>query len=287
MAKKLMEIRELPVRKSNLLIQKARYKLSAKQLDIITYVVSKVQPDDECGKLYKFSIKEFCQLINIDCRNGWHYKTIKDELQHLADKSLWVPTEDGKKEVLTRWFDEVMIDRGNGVVEVSFHKSIWQYIYEVKKSFTQYPASHSYALNSKYAKYLYDYCKSYEKQGQRTISIEDFKKYACPCGYSEYYNLRQRVLEPAVEEINKYTDITVSFEPMKYKGSRKYNYITFTIKSVTDSWETVDRMVKRDKRLLTAAEWAEYADTTPKIRIKGATPSNLRLKGRRTSRQAP
>lgn len=291
MAKKtLEELRELPVRKSNLLAQKARYMLTAKQHDIITYMASKVLPNDECGKLYKFSIKEFCQITNIDYKNGWHYKTVKEELQKLADKSVWVPSEDGKKEVLTRWFDEVMIDKGNGIIEVSFHKSMKPYFYDLQKGYFQNPASHSYALNSKYAKHLYDFLKSCEGMKQRTISLEDFKKYVCPCKYSEYYNLRQRVIEPAVKEINSLTDITVSYEPMKYKGSRKYNYITFTIEQVKELGDWVGRKVARDKRLLTAAEWEAYAEKPLKRRVRMAkNPKSRyeRLKGRRTRRNTP
>lgn len=284
MAKKLEELRELPVRKSNLLAQKARYMLTAKQHDIITYMSSKILPDDEIGKLYRFSIKEFCQITNIDSKNGWHYKAIKEELQRLADKSVWIPSNDGKKEILTRWFDEVMIDKGNGVIEVSFHKSMKPFFYELQGGYFQNPASHSYALASKYSKYLYDFLKSCENMPQRTISIEDFKKYVCPCKYTEYYNLRQRVLQPSIEEINKYTDITASFEPMKYKGSRKYNYITFTIKKENSFGECVKRAVARDNVLKTAAEWEECADKPQKIRVKRAIPSNLRLKGARTRR---
>lgn len=252
---KLTKLRELPVRKNNLLIQKARYKLTAKQFDIITYVVSMVKPQDLPGTMYSFSVKDFCMLLGIDSRNGWHYRSVKDELQHLADKSIWVPTDDGK-ERLTRWFDDVMIDRGNGTIEVSFHKSIWHYIYEVRKQFTQYPASHSYALSSKYSKYIYDFLKSWQSQGTITVSIEDFIKYDCPCPYTQYKNLRQKVLDVAVSEINKLTDISVSYEPIKIK-SRSYTHLCFKIKKATDT-EQILHATGRFLALATDKEMAEF-----------------------------
>lgn len=252
---KLTKLRELPVRKNNLLIQKARYKLTAKQFDIITYVVSMVKPQDLPGTMYSFSIKDFCMLLGIDYRNGWHYRAVKEELQHLADKSIWVPTEDGK-ERLTRWFDDVIIDRGDGTIEVSFHKSIWHYIYEVRKQFTQYPASHSYALSSKYSKYIYDFLKSWQAQGSITVSIEDFIKYDCPCPYTQYKNLRQKVLDVAVNEINKLTDISVSYEPIKIK-SRSYTHLCFKIKPVSEAMK-IAHATGRFLALATDAEMAEF-----------------------------
>lgn len=251
---KINQIRELPVRKNNLLIQKARYNLSAKQFDIVTHMVAKVKPNDEQGTLYQFSITEFCKVCGIE-KNGKEYETVKRELQALADKSLWIPSEDGKKEILTRWFDEVMIERGNGIIEVSFHKSIWKYVYDVRKCFTQYPANCSYALGSKYSKYIYDFCKSYEGLGTITVSLDEFSKYDCPNEYQEFKSLKQKVLEVAVKEINSITDIIISYEPLKIK-SRKYTHLCFTIRKDNSPKQT-GKQAQRQVKLMTKAEKAD------------------------------
>lgn len=256
---KINDIRELPVRKNNLLIQKARYKLTAKQFDIITHIIAKVKPDDAQGTLYQFSIVEFCKVCGIE-KNGKEYETVKRELQRLADKSVYVPMDDGK-EHLTRWFDEVMIDRGNGVIEVSFHKSMWKYVYDVRKCFTQYPADCSYALNSRYSKYIYDFCKSYEGLGTITVSIDEFSKYDCPNEYAEFKSLKQKVLEVAVKEINAITDIVIAYEPLKIK-SRKYTHLCFTIRRDNSPKQNgkrahrqVSLMTNEEKEDLNAENW--------------------------------
>lgn len=256
---KAKDQRELPVRKNNLLIQKARYNLSAKQFNVLTHMVAKVKPDDEAGKLYQFSIAEFCEVCGIE-KNGKEYNTVKNTLQSLSDKSIWIPSEDGKKEILTRWFDEVMIEKGNGIIEVSFHKSIWRYVYEVRKCFTQYSAAFSYALASKYSKYIYDFCKSYEGLGKITVSIEEFSKYDCPNNYKEYFNLRQKVLDVAMREINSLTDIKVSYEPLKIR-SRKYTHLCFTIRRA--GADMAARVANRDLALMTKAEMEDLRNEIP------------------------
>ena len=253
----IKDMRELPVRKNNLLIQKARYKLTAKQFDIITHMVAKVKPTDKGGEMYDFSIADFCKVCGIE-KNGKEYQTVKKELQALADKSIWVPDEDGGEE-LTRWFDRVKVNKECGTIQVSFHSSIWKYVYDVRKCFTQYPASCSYALGSKYSKYIYDFCKSYEELGTITVSIEEFSKYDCPNSYTEFKNLKQKVLEVAVKEINTLTDITISYEPVKIK-SRKYTHICFTIRRVYGE-KRFGREANRTVALMTRTELDELRNT--------------------------
>lgn len=264
----IKEMREMPVRVSNTLCQKTRYLpedckednsvnmremalyhkarhiLSAKQDDIVTYLLSMVKPDDKPDTIYRFSIVEFCKIVGIDYNNGWQYQAVKRELQSLDSKIVWYRKENGK-DARARWFNVLEIDKSGGIIEISFHYTMHQFIFGLEDNFAQFPASYKYTLEGKYSRTLYSFLKSSEGLGSRTISIDDFLEFICPCPYTEYANIRQRVLEPAIEEINSVTDIKVSVTPHKYKGSRKYNYLVFSIERVEDVLDEWDRELTR------------------------------------------
>ena len=265
----IKEMREMPVRVSNTFCQKTRYLpeeykennsvgvydialyhkarhiLTAKQDDIITYLLSMVKPEDKPDTIYRFSIIEFCKVVGIDYTNGWQYQAIRRELQSLDSKVVWYRKENGK-DARARWFNVLEIDRGGGVIEISFHYTMRPFIFGLEDNFTQFTASYKYTLEGKYSRSLYSFLKSSEGLRSRTISIEDFLEFICPCPYTEYANIRQRVLEPAIAEINAVTDIKVSVMPHKYKGSRKYNYLVFSIEPITNMLDEWDRELMRE-----------------------------------------
>lgn len=74
----------------------------------------------------------------------------------------------------------------------------------------------------KYSLFLYELCVDYKGVCQTPMmKLDDFKRFMGidRNEYSRFNNLQSRVIEPAVEEINKYTDLQVS-TALKHKGRR-------------------------------------------------------------------
>ena len=243
--KEVTYLRELPVRKSNLLIQQSRYTLSARQFDLITHLASLIKPENKPGTIYNITISELCRVCGWDKKNGGNYRDIKEQLDTIDRLTKWIKQEDGR-EVRFRWFDRLEMEEGSGTITVSFHSTIEPYLYGVERRFTQYIAECIYAMKSKYSKFLYDWLKSYERQGHIGITLEDFSKYVCPNDYPEYKGINQWIITPALKEINEMTDITVKCEAKKTHGSRKTNYLLFTIIPVNSGIEESVRAVNRD-----------------------------------------
>ena len=59
----LKKARNRLVAKDNRLIQNSRYALDTNENKAVLYLISKIQPEDEPGKLYSFNCKEFQALI--------------------------------------------------------------------------------------------------------------------------------------------------------------------------------------------------------------------------------
>lgn len=223
--------RQFTVRKANEIIQKSHSEMSAQQFDILSYLISKIKPQDEPQQTYYFSIMEFCGMCNKYKGSGYYYQSIKDDIAAIASINVWVRQDNGKDR-LVHWLDDVQIDRGNGTIEISFHRSIYPYLFDLKERFTYYPVEYTLALKSIYAKLLYDLLKSIERLGgNKIVSLDYLKKQLNAENYTRYPDFRRFVLERAIGEINEYTDIEVIANPKKI-NSRSITHIGFNIKRV-------------------------------------------------------
>ena len=94
---KYLELRNNTVIKANELIQKSRFSLSLQQQKVVLYLISQITPFDEDFKLYEFSIVEFCKVCGIDYDSGKNYADLKAAIKEIADKSVWIKTEDDEE----------------------------------------------------------------------------------------------------------------------------------------------------------------------------------------------
>jgi len=88
-------------------------------------------------------------------------------------------------------------------------------------------------LSSKYSIILYEICKDYERVEIPLMTMEEFKKLFGIEGKKSYEridNIKNRILDPAVRELNDNpnVDFLVSYE--LYKTGREYTHIKFFVK---------------------------------------------------------
>jgi len=228
----ITEHRSYQVVKANEIIQKARYDLNITELKALAYIFSKIKPTDTELKEYTFSIKEYCQVCGLDYKNGGNYKYIKSTIKALRDKSFWLMDEKGN-EVLIGWLQKVRINKGSGKISVKLDDDLQHYIIGLFSNYTQYELLSTLPMKSSYSFRIYELLKSYAFQKQHTFNIDDIKKQLAATNYINFKDFRKYVLEVATKEINLYTDIEVSWEPI-YKG-RKVIQVKFLIKQ-RDSW---------------------------------------------------
>lgn len=228
----ITEQRSYQVVKANEIIQRARYDLNITELKTLAYIFSKIKPTDTKLEEYTFSIKEYCQVAGIDYKNGGNYKYIKGTLKGLRDKSFWVIDENGN-EVLIGWLQKVRLNKGSGKVTVLLDSDLQKYVIGLFGNYTQYELLSTLPMKSSYSFRIYELLKSYAYQKRHTFYIDDLKNQLAATNYVNFKDFRRYVLEVATKEINLYTDIEVSWEPI-YKG-RKVIQVKFNIKQ-RDSW---------------------------------------------------
>lgn len=239
----LRDSRNNLVAKDNRLIQNSRMSLGLLENKAILYLISKIQPEDKVGKKYIFNCKEFQALLNWNSEAS--YQNVKIMLQNLGDKSIWIDgeIEGRKKDILVRWFDIVHLDPGNGDIEISFHQDMLPFLIELNKNlesdgsyFTSYRLQNVTLMKHHYSPRIYELLKSYQYNNkkwtfengtgteydlQRRIADTVLDKKTreaipqIPNGWSNWAIFKRNVLDIAVEEINKYTDIKVAYEGKK------------------------------------------------------------------------
>ena len=247
--KERQEIREARnelVVKHNDLLRKSRYTLSANEQKIIIYLVSKINADDKELKEIEINILDFCKVIGIEI-NGDAYNRVKETIKSLADKSWWL-TFTEKKETLFRWINEAEIEKGNGIIKLQLSNHLKPYLLELKQNFTKYELINVLSLRSKYSIRLYELLKSYLWQGGWQVSVKEIRELLETEGkYKEFKDFRKRVLNPAIEEINGYTDLQIKMTTLK--SGKTISHLHFKIDEKLGYQMTIDMVMNRNERL--------------------------------------
>lgn len=270
------------VAKDNRLIQKSRYALSLMESKALLYLISMICPDDRPGKIYTFSCSEFQRLLNWNKEAS--YMNIKAMFQRLGDVSMWIESEiDGSpKDVLVRYFHIVRLDQKSGNIDVSFHEDMFPYLLDLQKHllegryFTTYRLQNVTLMKHRYSIRIYELLKSYQYNNRKwtfenaTRTEHDIQLRICdtvidpktrqpvsnvPEGWVNWAVFRRNVLNPAMAEINKYTDLVVAYkgkkEDLSHKKTRAVRTIEFYMVRKTEPEQAAtDRIIDTEYTVL-------------------------------------
>lgn len=230
--------------KANDLIQKSRFSLTLQQQKIVLYLISQIHPNDTDFQKYTFSIPEFCRVTGISRPSGEDYTAFKNDIKAIADKSLWVTLEDGA-ETLLRWIAKPTIRKDSGTIEVQLDEDMKPFLLELKKNFTAYELIYTLHFRSKYSIRLYELVKSIHfheiETYSRTYPLDELRRLLDAERYSKFKDFHTRVLRPAVNELNKYSDKNIEYRPIKRGRS------VAQIELMISTKKTIERLRIRDQ----------------------------------------
>ena len=213
---KVQSDRQMQVYKRDDMIQKGRHELSLQEQRCVLYAISKIKPDDSIFQEYIIELSAFYNMCGLEKES---YTELKAILQGLADRSWWARIDDKGTESLVRWFSTLRTNKKSGRVTIKFHEDMMPYLLELSKQeafYTHYELQYVLPMKSQYAVRLYELLKSYQKNNYEWFfDIEQLRKQLNCEQYVDFYDLRRRVLEPAVAEINEFTDIKIAWEPVR------------------------------------------------------------------------
>ena len=210
--------------KANQLITKSRYSLSAQQQKILLYLISRIKPDDDTNTIYDFSIKDFAKVCGYDVSSGYYYPLIKDDIKKLRDASSWIEIEKDR-EVLFSWLNTVELNKNSGEIRISFHSTVAPYLFQLRERYTQYNLYQVLSLSHKYSIRLFEFLSSMRYKEIFEIDIETLKKHIDAEKYEKISHFKDRILIPAINEINDYTELNIEYAFKK--TGKKITHIVF------------------------------------------------------------
>ena len=175
------------------------------------------------------SAQQFAEECGIKVNSA--YKQIELASKKLVDRSFSYTNEKGKK-VYSNWvIDATYEDAG---VNLRFTSVVLMMLKILDKynPYTRYKKDVVLKLKKDYSIDFYHLAKKSEKLGSFELTIDSmFIEFGLPESYRDLRNLKRRVLKDPIDEINKYTDIDLTYEPIK-KG-RSVVAFKFTVREKT------------------------------------------------------
>ena len=235
--------------KHNDIIQKTQHALTEQQQNILLYVVSHIEKDDSPEKVYTFYVRDFCRAFNIDDTSGYYYETLKKDIIEIDNQTMIM--EKDNEYIRLRWLNVLRIGESEGgYIKYNFTQDIRPYVYELKERFTRYKVKYTMAISGRYGKKLYELLKSYQHlTTEKHFDLDKLKFLLDAENYNRFPDFRRYVLEPAVNEINKYTDIYVRWEKDIPEGQRAVKGIVFTIYPVGNEDMIIERTENLEEKL--------------------------------------
>lgn len=220
---KYLIVKDQSVFKSNDLIQKSRFQLSLQEQKILLYLISQITPYDEDFQLYEFSVTDFCRICGMSPTAGGNYTELKSAIKSICDKSLWVKLADGE-ETLLRWIEKPYINKRSGTIKIRLDKDMRPYLLQLKENFTSYELIYTLKFSSKYSIRLYELICSIHYHDletyKRNYGLDELRILLGAETYKTWQSFKERVLFPAMNEINNFSDKNLVINPIKKPHSR-------------------------------------------------------------------
>ena len=195
-------------------------------LSCISQIDSRKRLDE--GQVFTLTVEHARDLIYNGNDQNHAYRDLKTASERLFERKIRLQLDNGK-ELLTRFVQSVIFDPEAGAVNIRFATDIYPYLSELEKNFTKYRLANIVQLTSVYAVRLYELLICWLGQGlhNKEFDIDEFRRLmGADDKYTQFGQLKERVIVPALEQINEFTDheIRVSYR----KVGRVFRFIAFS-----------------------------------------------------------
>lgn len=221
--------------KSNRLIE-ASYRLTLNEQRLILYAICRCReeqkglfPDAPILITAESFGKRFSGIGETNV-----YSQLKEAMDALYERSvtLYETDEDtGMEQVTrTRWLSKASYIDGAGRVKIVFTPDVIKYITRLEAEFTSYQLEKVGNMTSAHAVRIYEILAQHREIGNRTLNLKWLREALQiePDEYKLTSNFVRKILDVAVDQINKHSDLTVSYKPVK--TSRAITDFAFKIK---------------------------------------------------------
>jgi len=230
------KMKKQSVTKHNELIQ-AGYRLTLNEMRIVLYGISLINPlSNEFPLEYQIDIQKFIELFELESSNNT-YSLIKETvMDKFWEREFTVDINENKKKRL-RWLTSVEYGDKEGFLKIFINPELKNLLHQLKGHFTSYHLDKISSFQSGYSVRIYEISIMNLNQSNKNkcsfcIEIAHLKEQLdITAKYKRFSNFKADVLEPARKEINKHSDIN----------------LTYTVKKIGRSPREIEFSIKRKK----------------------------------------
>jgi plasmid replication initiation protein len=229
--------------KSNRLVE-ASYRLTLVEQQIILFAICRAREEQQgltADTRVTITALGFAEQFGTPEKNV--YRDLKEAMSTLFERHVVIHDirpETGKPRITkTRWISSASYIDGDGTIQLKFADDVIPFITRLETEFTAYRLEKIGQLSSVHAVRMYELLVQYLSLGKREFEILRLKNILGLDGeYASIIDLKKRVIDVSVAQINAHTDITTSYT--QRKTGRNVTHLNFKI----DAKEVVPKAVK-------------------------------------------
>jgi plasmid replication initiation protein len=195
---------------------------------------------------FELSAKDFAQLFFVSDKNA--YQALTEVAESLFSRYVVLdnpyPDRPRIKRLKMRWISSISYLPDEAKIILRFSQDILPFLSELKVTFTKYRLEHIGKMTCIYAIRLYELLAQWQSVGKREVEIDWLKKqFQLDESYDRMFDLKKRVLNPAVKDINENSNFNVVWE--QRKTGRRVTHLTFTFaEKKVPKLESIKRKIK-------------------------------------------
>lgn len=230
----MKELTENLVSQSNQLVE-ATYSMSLGEIRILEACISMVDSRERLEKndMFVLTVEQAIDLFYTEENRKNVYRDLSASCKALMKREATIQLNDDET-LVTHFVSAVKYNKREGRVELRFAYDILPYISALERQFTSYKLKYTQNFSSVYAHRLYHLLVMWIGQGQsfKEIKIQDIKDMLDIGDKYQYFkDLRMKVFEPAISQINAHSDIAVDVRYLKHGRSYHWLQLRFNRKA--------------------------------------------------------
>lgn len=200
-------------------LTKQSFVLDIYQKRLIALMLSHIKPKEKEFPVETISFSDFMRFMNIS-DGGRQYGKIHSSISKLMGMTFCVEVAPKVYEYYHWIASGCRIDEKEKKIHIQLDAGLKKFLVGNKKNFTRYELGFIMQLQRKYSGRLYEYLRSMVNFGCVNLNVETFSQTITDGKYKRANDIKERVIKPALKEINATTDITASMEEVRDYNSR-------------------------------------------------------------------
>lgn len=220
--------------KANALVQASYKHTSLSQMRLLMAAILQVKSKDQLSSDDEFTVTAGALADLTGTKLDANYKALARAADDLMNMYITIRggangKQKGKVLEKINVVSRCKYNEGEGTVSINFTPHILPYISSLTAQFTEIEARYVMPMRSAYGVRLYELCLQWIGFGdEREFEVEEFKRMlGLQDKYEKIYKLKDKVIFPALRDIDKYTDLTVKLG--QRKRGRNVTHLQFKI----------------------------------------------------------